>query len=952
MATERVKIAEIDIGVDKLLSKTGQTKKEIFALQQANKDLKKDTDNLKNATQEQLDAYAQNEVQLKNLRKQYSNSTKVLDAYINIQNQDIRTKDQARDANRKLIAIANQLDATNEDQAELLSRVNKEIDQNTEFIKENASEYEKTKINIGNYKESIKDALRETGLFGEYQEDLNNVMVAFQPVYDNLKQDFREGADLIKFNSEATKDMTLAQKAWMVINNLTAASLKVLRVALIGTGIGAFVVVLGSLIAYLATTQEGIDKVNKFLAPMKEIFSSLLGVVQDFGKEIFDALSNPKQLIKDLGNLVKENLLNRFEGFLNIIERIKNFDFDGIGDDIIQTATGVENAAEKVSKLGDRANKFFKEAAARGREIENIQQTLNKSEAEYIRTQAELRKEFEQQKKLSEDVNKTIPEREAAAKRAIEAQEEIRKGTVERLELEAKLLELKQQANDTSDAEKADLARKLAEIDKALEEEAAKTTEAQNKLNSIRKEGAAKQAEYAREAFEEELKRNELAIKTYEAKQGYAEKTAEQELTLAREVYEKQLEIEKKKLEAGKITQEELNLFILENQNELARKQAEIAVANAERELEIFKQSHQSKLESNQFLNEQLFEQEQERLNRIAEKEREFQQERLDQGIIDQQEYNDAIAQVNQENYERQEDLRLEREEAKKEKQAFELALQRELDMERFENQFELEREREQQRYEAELAEAERLGASLDAIHQKHANVRKEINEAEEQAKLESTKNTFGEAAELLGERTAMGKAAGIAEATISTYQGVSRVWESPSILPEPFATAQKVVSTGVVLGSGLKAVKKIASTQVPRAERGIGMDLQGPSHSHGGINLYDENGNPLVNAQGGEKLVILKREATKELNALSALNEKHGGVSLSKPVTYANNGGAVVRQTTAGAKIKMPNDLFDYEMMGSVIAERMNAVQVAVPVDQVVDVAGKAAKVEQGADL
>lgn len=45
-----------------------------------------------------------------------------MDAYINIQNQDIRTKNDARDANLKLIAIANQLDATNEDQAKLLKK--------------------------------------------------------------------------------------------------------------------------------------------------------------------------------------------------------------------------------------------------------------------------------------------------------------------------------------------------------------------------------------------------------------------------------------------------------------------------------------------------------------------------------------------------------------------------------------------------------------------------------------------------------------------------------------------------------------------------------------------------------------------------------------------------------------------------------------------------------------
>ena len=43
--------------------------------------------------------------------------------------------------------------------------------------------------------------------------------------------------------------------------------------------------------------------------------------------------------------------------------------------------------------------------------------------------------------------------------------------------------------------------------------------------------------------------------------------------------------------------------------------------------------------------------------------------------------------------------------------------------MEQFETQFELERERELQRYEAELAEAERLGVDTTAIKKKHADM-------------------------------------------------------------------------------------------------------------------------------------------------------------------------------------------------------------------------------------
>ncbi|MCG8734021.1 phage tail tape measure protein [Tenacibaculum finnmarkense] len=71
----------------------------------------------------------------------------------------------------------------------------------------------------------------------------------------------------------------------------------------------------------------------------------------------------------------------------------------------------------------------------------------------------------------------------------------------------------------------------------------------------------------------------------------------------------------------------------------------------------------------------------------------------------------------------------------------------------------------------------------------------------------------FGNIAQLLGEHTAAGKAAAIAQATINTWQGVTEVWKAPAVLPEPFNTASKVLATATTVASGLKAVGVIKST-------------------------------------------------------------------------------------------------------------------------------------------
>ncbi len=75
---------------------------------------------------------------------------------------------------------------------------------------------------------------------------------------------------------------------------------------------------------------------------------------------------------------------------------------------------------------------------------------------------------------------------------------------------------------------------------------------------------------------------------------------------------------------------------------------------------------------------------------------------------------------------------------------------------------------------------------------------------------------SLGAVIDLLGENSAAGKAAAIAQATINTFQGITEVWKTPSILPEPLATISRIASTATVLASGLAAVKSIESQQLP----------------------------------------------------------------------------------------------------------------------------------------
>ena len=113
--------------------------------------------------------------------------------------------------------------------------------------------------------------------------------------------------------------------------------------------------------------------------------------------------------------------------------------------------------------------------------------------------------------------------------------------------------------------------------------------------------------------------------------------------------------------------------------------------------------------------------------------------------------------------------------------------------------------------------------AELAAIDKKYADEKVARDKIIEAKKVDMVKNSFGQLAEILGKNSVAGKSAAIAQATINTYQGVTEVWSSKSVLPEPFATIQKIVSTATVLASGMKTVQQIKAVPKPQGVKGGG---------------------------------------------------------------------------------------------------------------------------------
>ena len=139
---------------------------------------------------------------------------------------------------------------------------------------------------------------------------------------------------------------------------------KSLRVAIIGTGIGALLIAVTALGQAFTRSEEGQNKFAKILGVIGSVTGNLLDLLADLGENIISVFENPKQALIDFKNLIVENITNRFEaiidtlGFLgSAFKKVFSRDFTGAledakkaGSSYIDSVTGVKNSIDKASE--------------------------------------------------------------------------------------------------------------------------------------------------------------------------------------------------------------------------------------------------------------------------------------------------------------------------------------------------------------------------------------------------------------------------------------------------------------------------------------------------------------------------------------------------------------------------------------------------------------------------
>src|SRR5690606_20899108 len=173
----------------------------------------------------------------------------------------------------------------------------------------------------------------------------------------------------------------------------------------------------------------------------------------------------------------------------------------------------------------------------------------------------------------------------------------------------------------------------------------------------------------------------------------------------------KRKDILDRELAAKKISEEEYKTSLIEIDEDLARRRAEIAADNAMREIEANRMALERQREDNVFLTQELAELRQQENNRILEQEQQLARLKLEQGLINQQEFDDAIRELTEANRIANKELDDEREAIEKQEAIEQRAIDFEQELARLQEEgaskFEIEQERIRQQREIQTAEAE-----------------------------------------------------------------------------------------------------------------------------------------------------------------------------------------------------------------------------------------------------
>ena len=397
---------------------------------------------------------------------------------------------------------------------------------------------------------------------------------------DNLAESIENVGDTAKDTSKDVKSVGKSAESSKKGFKSMAGGMKLVGGALKALGIGIFIALIAKMGEVFSRNQKVIDFFGTAMETLSIVFNDLFDLIADnfqplvdFMKEIFE---NPLENIKKFGQLVKENIIERFESALEVagylgtaLKKLFEGDFKGAldsvkaaGIEMVDVFIGVDDAASKIAKginnIVEAGSEYLKQTVDQAKANVNLANSAQLAAAQQGRLVEQYDRLAEKQRQIRDDESKPIKERQEANDKLLEVLEMQEKAMIAQADLQVAY------------------ASSLVATNNNIENQVALTEALANKEGVLA----------AVEGFRSEQIVNRIALKKEEIELNNSISDAEKERRLA------QLEFEE--------SQEETELGKLEKQRERLEEENEIILEDLERKKELYALGTQARVDAEQ----------------------------------------------------------------------------------------------------------------------------------------------------------------------------------------------------------------------------------------------------------------------------------------------------------------------------------------------------------------
>ena len=334
---------------------------------------------------------------------------------------------------------------------------------------------------------------------GEVTRSLDDIVSGLEGV-DNKIEETARGTKKIEGGLKAT-------------GKTGSIGFRAIGTAIKATGIGLLVVIVAKLIEKFTENKKVAEALEVVFAGIGAVINTIFELAEPLGEVLINAFNNPMEALKNIGNAIKQNIINRLEGLLEFIpavgEAIKLV-FQGewtqagkvAADAAGKMVLGVEDITEKVGEaaeaVGEFANDFVKKtrtAIKSSNDLVKAQQRLRDQQRDLNVEYAEARAEIEQLKQQRDDERLSIQERIAAAQEASDKDSEFAQKRMDIANAEVSLIQREIALQGETEERLDRLAEARIAAAEAAESSAAVQTELMTSIIGLQNEQIAKQEE-------------------------------------------------------------------------------------------------------------------------------------------------------------------------------------------------------------------------------------------------------------------------------------------------------------------------------------------------------------------------------------------------------------------------------------------------------------------------